>query len=183
MKYLVRTGRTWVYPYVSHSANCAEVGTHNRQPSALFQVPLATDWNEATVAKLDELVQYDIYFERANAPLAAEIARDLTGPVQLDLYGTRQEIAGPAHLLTVRQLPREPIARLGLSFRPHEINIARSAPGTDVALYRIAEGETVDLRAYRKSNVSRYHSNLDWRESLSAGWSGFVGAVRRHLRQ
>lgn len=181
MKYLIRKGRTWVYPFVSHSTNCSEVGTHNRQQTALFQVPLAVDWDDTVVAKLDELAHYDIYFERENVPLAAEIASRVIGPVQLDLYGTRQEVTGPVNLLTVRQLPREPVARLGLNFRPHEINAALATPGADAALYQIAEGETVDLRAYRHSNVSRYHSNLDWRESLSAGWRGFVGAVRRRL--
>lgn len=183
MKYLALTGRTWIYPFVSHSTNCSEVGTHNRQQTALFQVPLAADWDETVVAKLDQLVQYDIYFERENVPLAAKIASGLTGNVQLDLYGTRQEIVGPANLLTVRQLPREPLVSFGLNFRPHEMNAALAMLGADASLYRIAEGETVDLSAYRKNDVSRYHSNLDWRESLSAGWRGFYGAMRRRLGQ
>ncbi|WP_226697314.1 glycosyltransferase family 2 protein [Qipengyuania flava] len=183
MKYLAETGRTWVYPFTSHSTNCSEVGTHNRQQTALFQVPLAADWNESAVAPLEELTHYDIYFERENAPLAAEIASRVTGPFQLDLYGTRQKITGPANLLTVRHLPIEPVARFGLNFRPHEINAALATPGADASLYQIAEGETVDLRVYRQSNVIRYHSNLDWRESLTAGWRGFVGAVRRRFGQ
>lgn len=183
MKYLVRTGRTWVYPFVSHSTNCSEVGTHNRQQTALFQVPVAENWTEAPNAPIDELVHYDVYFERQNAPLAAEIASEADGPVLLDLYGTRQEVIGPANLLTVRQLRRQPKASLGLNFRPHEVNAALATPGADAALYHIADGEALDLGAYSKSDVTRYHSNLDWRESLSAGWRGFIGAVRKRLRR
>src|SRR3546814_9480545 len=41
MKYLAETGKTWLYPYRSHTTNCSEVGTHNRKITAIYQVSLA----------------------------------------------------------------------------------------------------------------------------------------------
>lgn len=181
MKYLAQTGRTWVYPYESHSTNCSEIGTHNSQETALFQVPLAAGWNPPAAAPLEALTHYDIYFERQNAPLACSIAKAAGGPVVFDLYGTRQVVTGPALLLSVRRLPRPPIARIGLSFRPHEINAQMATPGTDAALYRIAAGETVDLRACSRTRPVRFHANLNWRESLLAGWQGLLGEVQRRI--
>lgn len=184
MKYLVRTGKTWVYPYVSHSTNCSDVGTHNRQKTALFQVPLAAEWTNPGDAPLNRLEHYDIYFEKENATLAeltGKLEQVPGGPLIFDLYGTRQQVTGPANILTVRRLPRDPMAEIGLSFRPHDINALMATPGTDAALYRIDEGETINLLNCNRQRTSRYHSNLDWRDSLLAGWQGLISAVRRRL--
>jgi len=181
MKYLAQTGKTWVYPYVSHSTNCSEIGTHNRQQTALFQVPLAAGWDEPDGAPIHLIERYDIYFERENAPLASSIEEAVDGPVLFDLYGTRQQVSGPADILTVRRLAHDPVARIGLNFRPHDINALMATPGADAALYRIEEGETINLLVCNRLRTSRYHANLDWRDSLSAGWQGLIGAVRRRL--
>lgn len=182
MKYLVEIGKTWIYPYVSHSTNCSEVGMHNRQLTSLFQVPLAAGDEDLVGQPLESLIHYDIYFERVDAPVSAEIAAVGEGPVTFDLYGTRQAIKGPAQLLTTRSLPRAAAAQIGLQFKPHEVNAEFATSGDAASLYHIAPGETLDLRAYKRRTAVGYYASTDWRDSLKAGAQGLVGAVARRIK-
>lgn len=180
MKYLVETGLTWIYPYVSHSTNCSEIGTHNRQLSSLFQVPLAPGFDADESLPINDLIRYDSYFERVNLDSDQS---DLSGQLILDLYGTRQRVTGPTRLLTVRRLQQEPIAQFGLQFKPHEANFNMGSQGKDVSLYEIGSGETINLLACERLRPGGFHGTLEWRDSLKVGLDGLSAAIVRRLKR
>lgn len=182
MSYLAETGRTWVYPYVSHSSNCSDVGTHNRQTTALFQTRLDKGAGHYTFAPLDDLVSYDIFFERSGNAFAHAMGRSGL-PLIVDLYATRGEVSGPALLLTTRRLPKTPEATFTLAHRPHEAGVILGECGSGATVYMLDSGERVDLRRYPSSRPVEIYCNLEWRDALISGLRGFYHAAIRRLRR
>ena len=184
MKYLAETGKTWLYPYRSHTTNCSEVGTHNRQSTATYQVSLSYGNECFSFAPFDELVHYDLYFEREGKELSPDILlSNSEGRLIVDLYATRQVVTGPAHFLTTRILPRTPLRSFGFSFKPQEMNIRMGTAGDIARLYRIEADETVVLSRYDAIRPSDYFSSTSWRDQLRAGFDGLRSAVFRRLKR
>lgn len=183
MKYLAESGKTWIYPYHSHSTNYSDVGTHNQQETALYQVQLANAPKQFEAGSLEELHHYDIYFERIDAPLPPRLAGSDGAPLVCDLYATRQWISGPARLLTTRILPAKLAAEFGFAFKPHEANAKIDNPGNVARLYEIPTGEQIDLTNFPKVRAVDYYSNMNWADQLVAGMRGLRSAVFRRLNR
>ena len=183
MKYLAETGKTWLYPYRSHTTNCSEIGTHNRQVTAIYQVSLSCGDESFAFAPLDELVHYDLYFERDGKELRDNLPVPDDRSLVIDLYATRQRATGPAHLITTRILPRPPLESFGFAFKPPEMNIAMATAGDIARLYRIDAGETVDLSNYDAVRPSHFFSSMSWRDQLRAGLRGLKAAIVRRLKR
>lgn len=182
MKYLVESGRTWIYPYRSHSSNCSEIGTHNQAVTNLFQVQLDSTQHSYFFRPRHDLVSYDIYFERSPRQFP-ELRRDADVPLIIDLYATRQKVIGPALLLTVRTLKRAPVAQYSMSLKPHETGSRMLQSGIDARLYQIEKGENIDLlsRAYKRNPA--IYSNIRWQDAMHVGLSGLKTAVSRRFRK
>lgn len=176
MKYLAETGKTWIYPYLSHATNFSEVGTHNPSRTALHQVALDDVSRQYRLPPSDELIAYDIFYER----IWEQIEDSTDRPLIMDMYGTRVSVTGPAQLATSRRLARKPIGTYGLALRPHENNNL-SISGDDVRVYEIASGETIMLTAGRREPAWGYYVNAGWREALKIAVSGLASAIRRRL--
>ncbi|MGV1681755.1 glycosyltransferase family 2 protein [Sphingopyxis sp. NJF-3] len=183
MKYLAETGKTWLYPYRSHTTNCSEVGTHNRQVTAIYQVGLSHGNEKFAFAPLEDLIHYDLYFERKGEQLRDSLRVPDDQPLILDLYGTRQQVVGPAHLLTTRILPRAPLQSFGFAFKPQEMNITMATAGDLAGLYQIDVGETVDLCRLDAARPRDYFSSTGWRDQLHAGLQGLKAAITRRLKR
>lgn len=183
MRYLTDTRKTWIYPYVSHSSNWSELGTHNAQASQLFQVPLASTWAESAEVASTELVGYDIFFERIDMTILGETELGNKEEVVCDLYGTRTEVVGPVCLATVRVLPQSSVQEIGFNRKPHEANIEWLTPGHDARLYKIDAGESVQLSDCRKSRAVGFYSQLEWRDSLRLAYEGLRQAIVRRLQR
>lgn len=182
MKYLAESGMTWIYPYRSHTTNCSEIGTHNQVESAVYQVGLAQGDRPFVGAPLDDLIHYDIYFERSDWMFVDSVRADPVVPVKLDLYSTRQQVTGPLDLITTRILDQPISQRFGLAFRPAEINIQMATPGKVARRYRLASGQTVDLTRFPVVRPVDFFANSSWRDQLSLGLRGLRNAIARRLR-
>ena len=182
MKYLAETGKTWLYPYRSHTTNCSEIGTHNQQITAIYQVILSHGNEEFSFAPIGDLVHYDLYFERTGEELRGGLSLPDDKPLILDLYASRQQVAGPAYLLTTRLLSLAPLASFGFAFKPQEFNIVMATPGNLVRLYEIAEGQTLNLLSHKATQPTEYFSSTNWRYQLRAALHGLKGAISRRLK-
>lgn len=182
MKYLTESGRTWIYPYLSHSSNCSEIGTHNQTATNLFQVQLDRAPRSYVFPPRRELVSYDIYFERTAVRLR-EFSSDCDLPVIADLYATRQHVVGPALLLTSRTLQRAPVAQYSMSLKPHEMGALVQQHGSGAQLYVIEKGETIDLLAHTYERKPSIYANIGWQDAMKIGIDGLKTAISRRLRR
>ena len=178
MKFTVQTGRTWLYPYVSHSSNCSDVGAHNPRPSFLFQVPLASRSHSAyNLPRLDDAgaIYYDAFFERSG------LTDEDGTPLLLDLYGPRRGIPAGCRVVTGRPLYLAPVRGYGLLLRPHDENIVQAAPGEDFQSYDVDS----DLALSGRTNTRHlmYQSDLIWSDNLRVGLHGVLQAIPDKLRR
>lgn len=178
MKYLADTGKTWIYPYRSHTTNFSDLGTHNPACTSLYQVALTEAPQTYIFPALDSLVAYDIFFERE---FCETRGRDDGAKVTIfDLYGTRPCATGPGALATSRILARKPSHSYGLALRPHEAN-DKSVSGNDIRVYELSEGETISLSSNPRRPAVEYYVNAGWREALKVGLAGASSGIRRRL--
>jgi Glycosyltransferases involved in cell wall biogenesis len=180
MKFLAESGKTWIYPYLSHSSNFSELGSHNRVPTALYQTPLDDVSRDYTFGRVDDLVCYDLFFERNADQLELHLGSS-EEPIVVDLYGTRMKTQGPCQLITRRRLDYQPVETYGLALRPHEASVVNRCSGDVIARYRVGAGECIKLDDFPLRDVVPFHSNLEWRHALQFGFNGFGQAVKRRL--
>lgn len=177
MKFTVETGRTWLYPYISHSSNSAAIGTHARRPSFMYQVPLSSGRSDFVFPPREDsaAVHYDVFFERSG------LVDDDGTPLLLDLYGSRRSIPQGCRFVTNRDVSLVPLRGYGLSLRPQDENVARNIVGDDFFAYYAAQPVTLSGRATIRQRV--YHSSLTWMDALRVGAYGFRQAVPDQARR
>lgn len=182
MKYLVDTGKTWLYPYLSHTTNCSEIGTHNKINNSLYQVPISRGDERFIFSELDDLYHYDIYFECKYISIYGK-NKIYDIQIVIDLYGTKQRILGPAHLITTRILPKNPLKKFGFNFKPHEENIFMEAPGDIARLYELDSSEDIILSQYPSVRSRNYYASTTWKDQILSGFRGMKEAIGRRVSQ
>jgi len=179
MKYVAVSGKTWVYPYISHSTNFSEIGTHNQTPTAQYQTVLSENCSQFSFPDLGKGVAYDIFFERKNVQITLSTGELVT--VDLDLYGSKIRAPTNSYLATTRKLDRPALTSYGLSSKPHEVNVINLNAGDDIQLYQISAADDVYLPAFPKTTQYAYYSSLGWYGSLVVGLQGLKVAIMRRL--
>ncbi|MEM7342540.1 MAG: hypothetical protein AAF467_28140 [Actinomycetota bacterium] len=135
MRYLVATGRTYLFPRTPQASNQGDAGTHFATTSNRFQVAIDVATRHGwSIPALDEAVAYDDHQELTTATLA-RLQPDLAAvqPI-VDLRGVRSpaSVAGRT-LLTTRPVRRAD-QRWGLRLRPAEANVIHGIDGSGIAL-------------------------------------------------
>lgn len=180
MKYLAVTGRTWIYPYHSFSSNCSEVGTHNQIITTLFQTRLSMYNSAYKMPALESLISYDIFFER-NASVFDSIKPDNSLPITIDLYATKKIAKAPGYLLTTNILSHDPIQSYTMTFKPHETGVLFGEMGNHVRLYQLDDGD-IQNQVTSYNRMPALYANLEWRDALKYGISGFINAIWQRLK-
>jgi hypothetical protein len=165
MRYIVDTNKYFIYPSQSLSTNFTAVGTHAKESSSTYQVPL-----EVSVCKkyrfvdLDETKnKYDVFFENENVPSFLNLEK---GSIAIDLYGAKSTY--PRYVISPKRMNFKVIKSFGLDLRPHELNVIFDNPGsffclydTDVPSDKISDGNN-------KVNQFCYDSRLSSRAYILA---------------
>lgn len=180
MKYLAVSGKTWVYPYISHSTNFSEIGTHNQSPTAQYQTILSENRRNFNFPKINTGICYDMFFEREGVNIT--LSNGMQVEVELDLYGTKIEVKPGSYLVTPRKLNYTPISVFGLSSKPHETNLIFNNPGNDLRLYHVNSSETLKLVNYPKKIQYAFYSSLNWYGALIVGLKGLKAAIKKRLK-
>ncbi len=164
MRYLASTGRTFVFPRDSLTVSFGDAGTHIRQDSAFFQVPLQDIRRTFRLGSLDDSsAVYDSFYEirpdvlSRLAPALADIE------FAVDLYATKQ----PQHLKAEWVLTSRPARSARATFakvmRPMEANVIHEIAGEGLSLARVTDvdfSSAATLATHRDNDAyfSRYRS-------------------------
>jgi hypothetical protein len=154
-RYLVDSGRTYVFPRLSLATGAGDSGTHFAQPSYFFQVALQNFKRHYQFQPFDQApAVYDAFFE-----ILPERLKRLTTAVNeydicVDLNGTkaRHNLTGK-YVLTSRPADGA-IRQFGRSMWPAEANLLYEVPGDEIRLCAVEDlhwGRLADL-AVRKAN-------------------------------
>lgn len=150
-RYVVDTGRYFLYPTSSVSTNFSEPGTHMTQGSNAYHVPLATGpVSFSDAASFENCAKYDVYFEIEDSTLK-RLVPDLEGSMVIDLYGYRDlsVISEENWVLTVRK-HRNAVRHYGMRLRPRELNVVQSVPGEVIGLVRKKDLDEADAGGLRR---------------------------------
>jgi hypothetical protein len=161
-RYLVDSGRYYVFPRVSLATGFGDAGTHFSNPSHFFQVPLQNFQNRFRLQLLDQApAVYDSFFE-----ILPERLNHLTKRFQefdycVDLNGTKsRDNMAAEFVLTIRPTRRSVMA-FGRVMWPPEANLIAEVPGDAIRLSCVE-----DLIWNRRSDLAVRKHNFDyaWRQ-------------------
>ena len=158
-KYLAQTDRFYVFPRQSLTTNFGEAGTHFRQPTQFFQVPLQTFRRIYRLCGLDQSAAvYDTFQE-----MRPECLNRLTDKFQgydytVDLHGTKSPANIRAEYVLTGKRSRTPLFSFGLEMRPMIANVVTAVPGQAIHFSRAADLD-VSCRAEwaREARLYRYY--------------------------
>ena len=184
MKYLAEEDKFFVYPYLSLSTNCMDVGQHVVGVSSAYQVPLQIGRKEFNFATFNVGVKYDVFFESICLSDFLEEKLDVKS-VCVDLYGSKQASNYSDYLLSKRKLHFDIVESYALSFKPQEYNVFENISGESIFLYDV-KCVNVDLRFERAlTDDLSYFSNIPWKYAILVGLKGLyiyvVGKIRSML--
>lgn len=133
MKYLVYSGKFFLYPRVSLTTNFGDKGTHMGGGNSNYQVPLEESKNhEYYFSTLEESNSvYDIFYE--NLKLVSFLGVP-SNQICIDLYGNKIK-RNERYYLTRKTLNFKIISNFGRNLRPHDANIFEDINGSDFSLY------------------------------------------------
>jgi hypothetical protein len=139
-KFVITTGRHFVFPRVSHTTGWGDAGTHFDQASRFFQVPLQCGKQHYVFNSLDDAVAvYDSFFEiqpdRLNRLTDHLRGYDYT----VDLYAIKSRANLQAEYVLTSRRCRNPLAAFGKTAWPLEMNVVEGAPGAEISLCRVED--------------------------------------------
>jgi hypothetical protein len=183
MKYLVQTGRYFVFPREAQATNFGDAGAHFNQPTPRFQVPLQNFRGQYRFRTLQQSAAvYDSFHE----PLPDRLGLP-PGFCDVDLNGTKPPTALRHGLVLTTRPTRNPLRTYGLALRPPEMNVLEVLPGEGIALARredVARGWLADLRHAAKMDAYQRRRRASLvRAGLArlAGWAGWIGLAAAAL--
>ncbi len=139
-RYLVQTGRYYLFPRQSHTTNFGDQGTHFSHHTDFFQVPLLMRPNRYHFpAFRDCLAVYDSFQELLPNRLQ-QIAPQLADfDFVTDIYGERDQPRIPTPYVLTGQPTTVAIQKYGLIMRPPEANLMYQVAGQDLFLTAVSD--------------------------------------------
>lgn len=163
IKYLIETDRYFIYPRVSLSTNCSDVGTHaSEKGNSVYQIPLlqgvVRDYYFSELCQSNSI--YDAFYE--SKTLAYHLGSDIT----VDLYGFKP-VPKTGKIITRKILGYKVLDSYGCSYRPQETNIIRKTEGNIFFLYDLSrKDKKLKDSKTRRNSINRYRYKVVSRESL-----------------
>lgn len=177
-KYLVETGKYFVYPYKSLTTNHTDAGEHSIVSCNDCQVPMLEETMEYRCCSFEDGVKYDVFFERVG--IEDKVFPELNGVKLLDLMGLRKSFGDADFLFSVQSLPYCVIKEIRLCYRPLEFNLLKPLDGKGIFVYDLRKKATppkisIDL-------LTRYDLRcIDFRKALKYVIAEFWRKVRRKI--
>ena len=176
--YLLKTGRTIIYPYNSYSTNNSYFdGKHMMNKGDLFQVPIGFFRDKKPSLQFpsfdEQQIRYDMFMEFNPSRIA--ISDDFKGEdICLDLYGTKPDKLLQKYRFTVTpRLGPGPLRSFSLSLIPPELNL----------IYDVNHKGRSFFHLYRRDQISALKS-LSYKQyaQLAEFYSYFKPMNRRFLK-
>lgn len=150
-KYLAQTDRFYVFPRQSLTTNFGDAGTHFRQRTQFFQVPLQTFRREYRLCGLEQSTAvYDAFQEMRPECLNRLTDRFQAYDYTVDLHGTKSPVNIRAEYVLTGKRSRAPLFSFGLEMRPMVANAITAVPGQAIHF-----SHTADLDVSRRAEWAR----------------------------
>jgi hypothetical protein len=132
-KYLIDTGRYYVFPRVSLSTGMGDAGTHFSKSSAFFQVPLQGSKDTYLFKPIDQSIGvYDSFFEILPDRLDSQSDWFKGMHYAVDLNGTKSRHNIQAEFVLTSRPCKSPLHSFGKLMWPMEANIIENIPGSEI---------------------------------------------------
>lgn len=166
-RYLVSTGRFYVFPRQSLSVNFGDRGTHFARPTRFFQVPLQPFRREYRLHSLDDAIAvYDSFQELLPDRLNRLTDQLASYDYVVDLNGMKSAENMPAEYVLTTKSCRSPLLTFGKEMWPLAANVVERVPGTGISLCR-----KDDLHLGRWSTAMMHKSNYEFfSRQRQPGW-------------
>ena len=163
IKYCVKKNKFFVQPYVSFSTCFSEVGEHCKYHVNMLQVPLYH--GSCLSLKLPvfgdkNAIYYDAFFERCFSFDSFVLSCGISSnDLCIDLYASKKRYEHRKYLASTKPLCFKIISTYGLQLRPHEQNLIKGVPGSEIKVYdtSIRDSKT---KKDDKVSIFRYHNNI-----------------------
>jgi hypothetical protein len=157
-RYLVATGRYFVFPRTSLSTGFGDVGTHFPKATPFFQAPLQLSQHTFTFKSFDQsFAVYDSFFELLPDRLGRFTQAFEGYPFTVDLYATRTRSNIPTEYVLTSRPCRRALFSYGKMMRPLEANVIYAVPGSGLSFCR-----TEDVGWDWRSTLRTRKSNSDY---------------------
>jgi hypothetical protein len=163
--YIVENNLYYLTPYKAFSTNFHSKGTHIKENTPTYQVPLAWGTRKYRFPEFDEAVKYDAFFE--SVELKEYLEKQYKKKVCIDYFGVRDGFKGYDYALSSRVLPYKCIKSYGLEMRPVELNVYFDINGNDLYLYDCSTKIKTRKNRQHHFNLVKYEvKDLSWQDSL-----------------
>lgn len=134
-KYMITHNKYFVYPYISLSTNFGDIGTHFKNQTNRFQVPLSYHNKERyCFCKLGASnIVYDAFCESLG--LYELFSDPIESNLSIDLYATKSTESYKRFVLSTKELDFRILNTYPLSLKPMEDNIIQDIQGCSIYLY------------------------------------------------
>lgn len=151
MRYLLEMDKYFVYPFISHTTNFGDAGTHFKMNVSLFQVRM--DYSKKPQYHFNELSEsdsvYDIFCENKRLwKYIGLFEQELT----IDIY-QQKALVQTKYLLSTRRYNYKIIKSFSLLCHPIEVNIIENIAGKVIFLYNTQSTNTNFLSKFKHGNV------------------------------
>lgn len=131
--YCIKEDKYFIYPYVSISTNCSDVGEHAQFAVTDHQVELMYGKKKYAFPKYDEdAVIYDEFMEREGLGKYLGVQ---DSELSVDLWGNRPKKHYKRFVLSIETLPYKRVKEFSLSLRPIELSVIVNLKGKEIVLY------------------------------------------------
>jgi glycosyltransferase involved in cell wall biosynthesis len=158
IRYLVESGKYFVYPRKSFTTNFHDQGTHHLIKKNLLQVPLDTRYTRWIFNDLgDSIAVYDAFYEIA--PETLDKMTDIFNGFDftVDLYGQKKKDQIDTKYLLRPGFCRQPLMTFARELKPTELNIIDCIEGKDIMFGKTADFK-LSLETQNIDNISYYFS-------------------------
>ncbi len=139
-RWLVDSGRTFVFPRWSHATNHGDVGAHFDHPTDWFQTPLAESCPDPRLPEEGAWVGYDAWQEIQLESLfrrVPSLAERTGGDLTMDLWALRERSDVSTEWIITTRGTANPECSWGASLRPLEANVIGGSAGGSIHLCRV----------------------------------------------
>ncbi len=168
IKYMVESGKTFVYPRVSLSTNFGDPGTHFSDQNPFYQVPILLKSKVYQFVTLDDsLSVYDAFFELEPRVLNKFTDRYHGKQYTVDLYGSKNPSKiGVKYMLTTQGCVSADHA-FGCAMKPAVLNIINNVPGEDIRFCQVNDVVQSDIKKHDGGrNYGNFLDKQIWRKVI-----------------
>jgi hypothetical protein len=144
--YMIQTGKYYVFPRISLTANFDDVGIHRKANTTYYQSPLLVNRKKFSFSAFkDSLSIYDSYFEILPSIIKSFNPSLAEYDFEVNLYGEKAGDGINKELVLSKTGGKKNIRQFSLNMKPHELNIIFNRSGNGIFL---APKESLEMRSH-----------------------------------